>query len=193
MLDNNAINQLNLISQPGQRKKKTSSVLDIITNTSTHMGKRLLKSRLLNPELNTREINRRLDHTQQMLQPVPKKITTSLLKNTSDQLWYQVIEQYLREIQDLEKLHRKIETNNIQPCEFATALTSYQRIQELLNLVSQSKFNTLIPEGLVEDFTEYLNSCRQIKQEVAAKYNLDQIEENFFNSEYSEILSNHGI
>ena len=183
ILDNNAINQLNLINTG--RHSKNGSVLDIITETSTNMGKRLLKTRLLNPEVNLAEINRRYSYIELMMEIVSDKIILNLIKSKKDKLnWYLVVEQYLREITDIERYHRKIETGTLQPTEYTNLYNSYTVITKLIELIRTHKFFELVGEQLSIEFKKYLDDCNVIDLEKASKYNLNDITDNFFKKGY---------
>jgi len=123
ILYNNAIYQLNIISLSGhQIGSKYKSLFDIIQKTSTNMGKRLLKHRIMNPITNINILNKRYE-------------LIDLLMN-SDKLLY--IEKILNEIIDLERLHRKISLQMLHPYEFLNLSYSYENIKKLFIIFKES-------------------------------------------------------
>ena len=60
--------QLHLVgSNLKEVREKNKSVFDIINKTSTILGKRLLKERLLNPLTNVKQINKRYNEIEKLL------------------------------------------------------------------------------------------------------------------------------
>ena len=77
-LSSNTISQLHLIDN------QNKSVFDIINKTSTILGKRLLKERLLNPLTNIKKINKRYDEIEKLLKDSIYKDVEKLLKKIKD-------------------------------------------------------------------------------------------------------------
>jgi len=131
VLTHNSINQLNLLPDnnfkniPKIYKTKFNSLLSVIDHTETSLGKRLLKDKLLNPIINEDELNFRYNIVSELIeyQKVNKK-------NTIDKL--------LREILDIERLHRKQQLKQITTTDFFNLHLSYKIIKELNHLISQS-------------------------------------------------------
>lgn len=193
ILDNNSINQLNLIPSRGC-SKRTDSVLGIITETSTNMGKRLLKSRLLNPLIDTVEINKRYDYVDAMLED-HIDLTQLIASNTLTK-WYLTVEKHLREIADLERLHRKIETGTLQPLEFSLVASTYNVVKNLLDAIaSHTLFAKLFPDTAREQTTSFINFYTTAIDVVeASKHDIKGVSANFFKPGYnSELDSNDNI
>ena len=93
-LGNNALEQLNVIETT-----HNPSLIKLINNTSTAMGKRLLKERLSHPVKDSKEILRRL----------------ALSKELYD--YHAPIENELANIYDIERLTRRIKLNRLHPFE----------------------------------------------------------------------------
>lgn len=188
VLDNNTVSQLNLISDKSYSSSRTSSVFGVMCDTSTNMGKRLLKDRLLNPVLSIDELNRRYDAVDRMLAPGP---CIDLIKKSAPQKLYMVTEKFLREIIDIERFHRKIEIGNIQPAELSPLITSYRAIHEMLEKLPLLLENGKMSEckDTVRDFLEFMD--QHIDANEMAKWNIDTIETNFFkpsvNTELNEL------
>lgn len=167
-LANNSINQLNLISK-NVNDSNISSVFDIINNTSTALGRRLLKFKLLNPIINVEELNKNYDFIEKM---IPH---------------YKIFENELNNIYDIERLQRKIILEKLNPAEFVLLTNSYESIINLinldksninLNLISDNTFKMLI------DFKNEYNNLFVIDE--MAKHNLNDIGENFFKKGYEQ-------
>lgn len=117
LLVNNTIQQLNLDDKQG-----IPSVFSIVNNTSTTMGKRLLKHRLLNPIVDHTELNKRY------------KLIKKMIKH------YNLYEPHLNSILDLERLHRKIQLNLLVPTDILNIKNAYDKVLEI------DKLSSKIPE-----------------------------------------------
>jgi len=170
ILGNNAIFQLNIVSSNmyEYNNNKFKSLFDVVNNTSTALGRRLLKDRLLYPLIKPKEIQ--LDY--------------DLTENIIEKDRYLEVEKYLREIADVERLERKIALNIIQPYEFYEFIYSIEQTMNIVKLVKKIKdFDNIIPNKQVlcdiEKFllktqtTFYYNELK--------KQNLTDITNNFFN------------
>lgn len=137
-LSMNCIHQLNLVpSTTWGYVGSNSSLFSILDQSSTALGKRLLKERLLAPLMSSKKINQRYNEVQKMYQKVNKK-----------EMW-EVFEEHLNGIKDLERLHRRVNLKKLQPAEFIFLHESYERIEEILN-VSIQVYNPIIMEGELE-------------------------------------------
>ena len=145
MMDNFTLRNLEILSPSSPQGK---SLLDIIDKTSTPMGGRLLRRRLILPLKSVAEINRRL----------------SLIEffNQEDQLKYE-IQQLLRSISDLDRLMGKLASEKICPKELGylrQSLINIQQIKALLHpfdevLAWLEPLNNL--DELIEFLKNYLN------------------------------------
>ncbi len=152
ILGNNAIFQLNIISSDTYEynNNKFKSLFDVVNNTSTAMGRRLLKDRLMYPLINKDEIEMEYTYTE-------KIIENDL---------YLEIEKYLREISDLERLERKISLGIIQPYEFYEFIFSIQQAIQIIKKLNSKKNN--IFEKLVlnnkqnSKITLFINECEKL-------------------------------
>jgi DNA mismatch repair protein MutS len=150
ILYNNTIYQLNII--PTNSNK---SLFDIIQKTSTNMGKRLLKYRIMNPITNIDELNQRYD----MIDFYAKsgKINE--------------IEKVLNEIIDIERLHRKMSLQMLHPYEFLNLSYSYENIQKLLKITEKSYIK----------FDEFIKNYEEVfDMKEIGKYGLLNIGNSFF-------------
>jgi DNA mismatch repair protein MutS len=117
ILYNNAIHQLNII--PFNNNK---SLFDIIQKTSTSMGRRLLKYRIINPITDIKELNKRYD-------------LIDLFYNSNKIM---EIEKVLNEIVDIERFHRKISLQMLHPYEFLNLSYSYDNIENLIKIIREN-------------------------------------------------------
>lgn len=116
-LGNNALEQLNIIETP-----HNISLQKIITQTSTAMGKRLLKERLTNPIKDYKEILRR----------------QSLSLELYD--YYNPIDKELAKIYDIARLGRRIRLNRLHPFELNYLYDSLFSIKEIVKFMENYKF-----------------------------------------------------
>jgi DNA mismatch repair protein MutS len=132
---NNTVSQLDLFKQSSK-----TSLLSLIDFTSTVMGKRLLKYRLLNPITNIEILSKRYALIDDMI-PV-----------------FKVFESHLDHINDIERLHRKIQLNTINPTEFIPLHKAYKMIIQLQKLIDSQP---VTPKGfslrsvILKDFKEF--------------------------------------
>jgi DNA mismatch repair protein MutS len=170
ILYNNAIYQLNIInvSSYDNGSSKIKSLYDIIQKTSTNMGKRLLKHRLMNPITNIDILNKRYDLIDIFLK-------SNLLNS---------IQKILNEIIDIERLHRKLSLQMLHPYEYFNLYYSYENIKNLLIIILDNFDYKLfdISKDLLNDFTNYLNEYNKIfNMNELGKYGLSNIGNSFFN------------
>jgi len=175
ILYNNAIYQLNIINISNVNQNNYKSLFDIIAKTSTSMGKRLLKYRIMNPIIDISELNRRYDLINMMMK--------------SDKIYE--IERILNEIIDIERMHRKMSLQMLHPYEFLNLSYSYDNIMKLINIIKInfdiSIFN--LDTNMIYLFEcfmkEYNNLFNMLEM---GKYGLLNISGSFFNkNNYTEI------
>lgn len=175
-LYNQAYYQLQIIPfNTNARRNKINSLFDVLNMSSTSMGRRLLRFRILNPLVNVEEINSRYQYIEMFLE------------NTI----YKEFEYILKEIIDIERLHRRIVVHLLHPSEFTSLHSSYSAIQQILyklrdkNISMSYDINTIINrlQSYVEYYTEYFNINKMFK------CNLNSIT-NFFKKEVSDDVDN---
>jgi DNA mismatch repair protein MutS len=115
----NTAEQLNIISD----KFKKYSILSIIDYTSTNMGKRLLKQRLLNPLNNIDEIN----------------INYELIDSIKNENNIKMFEEILEKIPDITRKFKKLYYFNISPYELFFLNDSLNYVIELINYINDFK------------------------------------------------------
>jgi DNA mismatch repair protein MutS len=155
-LGNSAIEQLNIVSSSDE-----STVLQLIDKTSTAMGKRLLKTRLLNPIFDKVALEERYD------------LVDRVKPHLSE------LDSHLKRVYDLERILRRIKLGKLHPMEINylhTSLLSTVEISKIVkkNLIANFQFSEA-EIGSILDGVE-----KSFDLEKTAKYNFDQIDENIF-------------
>ena len=156
-LGNNALEQLNIIS----RDPDEMTLLKLIDLSATAIGKRLFKERLLNPICDPKELKRRYDLAETVMDH------TQSFSNT------------LKEVYDLERILRRIRLGKLHPFELVYL---HDSLKALEGLVWEAKgVGVEVDEDLrvrIEGFVRELE--RTFVLEECAKYRRDQIESNIF-------------
>lgn len=146
VLANNTIRQLDILENFNNNSKcKFRSLFHVVNNTSTAVGERLLKSRILSPFINSNEINKIYDFVDEM-----KK----------DEL-YKKIEKHLDNIRDIERLQRKMELQMMRPFEVTPFVTSYEYIYKIIEEIKSNKKSVLnqllIDNDILKQITKFIN------------------------------------
>lgn len=142
MMDNFTLRNLEIVYPSNPQGK---SLLDIIDKTSTPMGGRLLRRRLILPLKSVDEINRRLNLIE--------------FFNKEDQLKYE-IQQLLKSISDLDRLMGKLASEKISPKEVGylrQSLVNIHRIKNLLHPFAEV-LAWLEPLNNLEELITYLQN-----------------------------------
>ncbi|HFS85190.1 MAG TPA: DNA mismatch repair protein, partial [Epsilonproteobacteria bacterium] len=154
-LGNNAIEQLQIISKDPDEM----TVYKLINNTATSMGRRLLRDRLLYPQINKQEIGRRY----------------KLSEKISEQ--HKLLFSKLNKIYDIERLTRRLALNKLHPCELNYLYDSLIAVKEMHAIVEQLKIDTTL-----YDFTMVVEFIADVERvfdlDKTAKFNYNQIDEN---------------
>lgn len=166
-LVNNALENLNIISN-NKNNGKTSSIINLLNNCKTNMGKRYFRQCLINPVTNINIIKERYDFCEKFI---------------NNNLYVEVMK-ILSKISDLERFFKKIILKTLQPPEFVIVITSLKSLNELcdllfINNIDLNKFswtdeNQDLLINMINDLNEKLN---YIEME---KVNLNQISKNLF-------------
>lgn len=169
ILGNNAIFQLNILENSIQEGpyKKIKSLFDVINNTSTAMGRRFLKSCLVAPLISEKKINERYN----------------LIETMIEDNYYKDIEVNLKSIFDLERTHRKISLNILNPQEYVDFISSYKEVVEIiLKILPKKKLNSIKPDKKtikqINNFIKYSKNTFDLEE--MKKYNLNDIDNSFF-------------
>ena len=167
ILNSSSIQQLNVTPSGNTAIRANNSLLGILTNTSTSIGKRYLRDQLLNPICDPETIEKRYDYI------------SHLINNDN----YREIEPQLNKIIDIERLHRRFSLGIIQPSEIYSLNYSYESAIRIIRDKSAHFHSDLSPTEeqfnlflkFIEDYT------RVFKIDKLAKFNLETITENIFN------------
>ncbi len=181
ILMHNAIKQLDILPKKRNmlRKRNNSqynSLIHVLDNTQTGMGKRLLKSMLLNPITDEDKLNMIYDITENI-------ISSSMSKKFQKQL---------KQIPDIEKLHTKLLIGVITPKELFRLITGYKHVsilyKTILSFSNERNINMkniiINPENYQEliGFQNLITPIINLENMEHAKYvkNIEQIENHDF-------------
>jgi DNA mismatch repair protein MutS len=169
ILKNNTIYQLDILPVPkNDTNQKYRSLLDLIDQTKTSMGKRLLRHQLLNPIIDVNEIERRYNNVESLM-------------NKNDIRNFRGL---LDEVMDLERSHRKLFLKMLQPYEWAELEMTYHAIITLLDMCKDKLdwSNILVIKQLdIDKFKEYVDNYSKIfKLDEMLKYSYKNLEYSFF-------------
>lgn len=157
-LGNNALEQLNIIETA-----HNPSLIRLINNTSTAMGRRLLKERLTNPIKDEKELLRRYS------------LSKELFDYTSP------IEQELANIYDIERLTRRIKLNRLHPFELNYLFDSLLSIKEVVKFMESYKFLTPpCSSDEIDIFLKSINSTFDLS--ISARFMLKDVSQNMITS-----------
>lgn len=181
-LSYNTILQLNFIKSDSGK-----TLFDILNQTSTAMGRRLLKVKLLNPINNVEKLNKMYNEIEWIMK---------------DDL-FEIIEKYLDSISDIERLHRKLILKKIHPSDFDHIDKSYNNIWNILqlfikmkengenytNFEEDIKFKTFPSDKIILEFRQFVSYYRkQLNLDECSKYKIDKIDTNIFKKNIYEDL-----
>lgn len=172
VLTHNAIKQLDILPKPGRtgnRVGKMDSLMSVVNNTRTSMGKRFLMNMLANPITDVKQL--RAYHT--MIEDTIEWNKDGAISR---------IENLLKVIPDMERYQRKLQLKLIKPHEFAALFRAYINIVNLYIMIRDS--NTSLTSLLFSKVAEY-NAClkevlTRYDLDVLAKTDLSQINDSFF-------------
>jgi DNA mismatch repair protein MutS len=120
ILGNNALNQLNVLEKDKSTEKtKFKSLFHVINKTSTGLGERYLKNKLLSPSTDINKLNKSYDQIESLIN-----------SNSLNELEF-----LLDNIKDIERLERKIELRLLKPVELLYLIESYDNITKIIKLV----------------------------------------------------------
>ena len=157
-IGNNALEQLNIIDTT-----HNLSLIRLINNTSTAMGKRLLKERITNPIKDSKELLRRYN----------------LSKELYD--FHSPIENELASIYDIERLTRRIKLARLHPFELNYLYDSLVSIKEIVKFMESYKFIT--PPCSSDEINSFLASINStFDLSISGRFMLKDVDENMITS-----------
>lgn len=171
VLGNDAINQLNIVDNTGVSdvpgSVKYRNLLDVINKGNTGMGKRYIKMRLTSPYTDTTILNNIYD------------IVEILLKDN----FYIGLDKTLKQINDIERLYRKLTLGTLHPMHIVDLINSYKSILLLFENISKNvplskKIKTLDLRKSIKKLNNKFDS--KINIEKARMFTMTDIKENIF-------------
>lgn len=133
-LGNNVLNQLNFISNSSE------SILSYFQKTFTPLGKRGIVERLLYPLSDIDILSMRVFKLEKVIQMEPTK--------------KKQIENYLKQISDLQRIHHKFFSYNLNAIDILNLYQSYTRIIDIMELYET---NDIIKDNLINYLEEFKN------------------------------------
>ena len=163
-LGNNALEQLNILESNNQ-----TSISKLINNTSTAMGRRLLKERLTHPIKDYKELLKRYKLSQDLYD------------------YHTPIENDLSNIYDIERLTRRIKLNKLHPFELSYLYDSLKSINEVIIFMENYKFyQAPCTSDELNIFINKINTTFQL--DICAKYMIKDLQENMINTNINATL-----
>lgn len=169
ILGNNAISQLDVIERDKfNTKLKFKSLFHVVNQTSTALGDRYLKNRLLSPLIDINQLNQSYDM-------IDEVINTDITNK---------LEIFLDNIKDIERLQRKIELRLLRPIEISYLISSYENITQLISICSKEtkKLSSILPSNdilkMIPKFSKHINEI--FDTEELFKYVTYEIETQIF-------------
>jgi DNA mismatch repair protein MutS len=153
-IEYNSALQLNIISYNDNEKP----LLEILNRCNTAFGSRVFKDRLLNP-INDKNIL--LDRYNNI---------ENYLKDDK----YKNINKYLSNINDLERIKRKIILKKINPCEWGNIVNSIENSLVIFKLLNN--------DDLINNINNIINNYKILNIDECSKYNINDIKTNIFNN-----------
>ena len=168
-IEYNSALQLNIISNNDNEKP----LLDILNRCYTAFGSRVFKERLLNPINDKNKLLERYNNIQNYL--IDNK--------------YKIINKFLSNINDLERIKRKIIMKKLNPCEWGSIINSIENSLEI--------FKFLNKENLIQITNNIINNYEILNIDECSKYNTNDIKSNIFNvgvfKDLDELNNNYEI
>lgn len=155
-LANDSLEQLRVVYDSGYFKKNNLSLLNHLDKTTTAIGRRAFRHRLLNPIKNIDELETRYMQIEIMLNK-SKKTKYKPQKNLIDQ-----IKNYLMAINDIERLGRRMASLRLSPSQFSGLIRTCYSIKKLINFINtlpnrQNCIKHCLPDSVIlEQFDNFL-------------------------------------
>jgi len=164
-LGNNALEQVGIIS----KDKKEFTLLKMLDKSSTAIGKRLLKERLLNPILEKDELQRRYN----------------LIDKVSSHVRY--LDEVMRGIYDLERLSRRLDLARLHPFEMNHIYESILSVKELISYVKKYKIQeSPFHESELDEFLRDIS--KSIDLDISRRFTNNTVDENFLMKGVDEVV-----
>lgn len=181
VLSYNSIKQLDVVPKVSYGgavcKKSSGSLLDLLNNCKTSMGKRYFKERLLCPSNNVHYLRNSYANIDAFIVAHKKTKMLDTLKG------------YLVNVYDLERLFRKIDLATIQPFEIGYMMVSLRNVTQVLEELHRNNIHLdtcTDDESFITEVT--MEVCRTLNDEELLKYNLENISPLIFKKGHCERL-----
>ena len=164
-LGNNTLEQVGIIS----KDKKEFTLLKMIDKSSTAIGRRLLKERLLNPIMEKDELERRYN----------------LIEKVSSHTRF--LDETMRGIYDLERLSRRLNLTRLHPFEMNHIYDSMLSIKDLMKYVKKYKIQkTPFNKSELDEFLRDIS--KSIDLDISRRFTNNTVDENFLMSGVDEAI-----
>jgi DNA mismatch repair protein MutS len=183
ILANNSLEQLNIIDN--RFNSREPSLIKILDMTSTVLGRRGFRNRLLNPIRDPEILNRRYQEI--------KEVMSFNKEGIPNKDFYLELENGLKNIRDLERYHRRIAMGTLVPNELSGLIISYKAILEIYNAIitrRSSHLSGFLPK--IETWTKFNHVLDTFDNtfdlEKAVFNTLEKIDRNFFKTGCNKTL-----
>ena len=178
VLSYNTIKQLDVVSRNmNVRNVKSYSLLDILNNCKTAVGRRYFKERLLSPSNDIIKLNNSYSNIKALVDQHQHSKVLDKLKNE------------LQDVYDLERLLRKIDIGTIQPFEIGYIVTSLLRLDAIINILNTNNINLDISDCKSTDVPGYIKSIQEVLSSI---FNIDELLK-YNNENMSPMIFGKGI
>lgn len=180
-LANDSLEQLKVVHENGFFKRDNISLLKMLDNTTTAIGRRHFRFRLLNPIRNIDILEKRYMQIEMMMnrnkKGIPRK---NIINDISDKLI---------NILDLERLCRSMGTANISPLQLVTLYNSCLNVKKLINYIKKlpKSINIIVKllpsKSQLNEFNQFIHDFETIFNiNECSKYNnINDVDRNLFN------------
>ena len=167
ILANHSLKQLNIIDDDNY-KGKYSSVLKFLNNCITPMGMRKFRYKMLNPVFDIYKLNKEYDITEHVL----------LHGNGGGETQIMEWRKQMAELKDIEKLHRQLVHQKVNPRNLFHFYNNMQVVSELFDVLQQDKIITayIYDElGLCYDAENNISvMCNNIRNFIASFFDIEK-------------------
>ena len=169
-LGNHALEQLDVFNNNPNQK----SLFEIINYTKTLIGKRYLKQQLSKPLVENNELHERYE------------LISKLVKNDN----YKILNDLLEDINDLERLIRRLEIGILHPYELNLLFLSYYQIKKIIEFSEKNKIFSLNKSSIdIDNFLDYIKKTFNLNIIANLNFsNFNEYDKNIFlNNKYNDI------
>lgn len=173
ILGNNATFQLNIFEADNSLNTKIKSLFDVVNNTSTAMGRRYLKNMLNYPIISSTELQIKYDCVEEAIKMLDK------------------LEPALKNINDLERMNRKLSLNMLHPFEFCGLVESYRETRQLLEtIINTTNLKKILPDmKFIKKLDEFLFFIiTRYNFDEMKKYSINEIENTFYTKTINPVV-----